>query len=189
VDDAMPPVLQLLQETDPAFREISHQADGRHATAFVSRSGFRVEFVTPNTSSDGRQGRPAPDLLIYEPVRAVLLHGAGVAVLVPAPERYAVHKLIVAARRRQDGDSLAKSSKDRRQAASLTEALVELGRSADLADAFSQAWSRGPAWCDAITASVALLPQADRTRLREGLEAGARQLRIAPEAVGLPELG
>ncbi len=35
------------------------------------------------------------DYLIHEPIRAVLLHGAGVPVLVPSPERYAIHKLIV----------------------------------------------------------------------------------------------
>lgn len=39
------------------------------------------------------------DFLIYEPVRAVLLHKSGISVIVPAPERYAVHKLIVASRR------------------------------------------------------------------------------------------
>jgi hypothetical protein len=31
----------------------------------------------------------------YEPVRTVLLHREGLNVLVPASERYAVHKLIV----------------------------------------------------------------------------------------------
>ena len=39
------------------------------------------------------------DFLIRDPVRTVLLHRSGVPVLVPSPERFAVHKLIVATRR------------------------------------------------------------------------------------------
>ncbi|MBL3684602.1 hypothetical protein F2981_18295 (plasmid) [Sinorhizobium meliloti] len=45
------------------------------------------------------------DYLIYHPIRAVLLHGAGVLVNVPAPQRYAIHKLIVASRRLTDDDA------------------------------------------------------------------------------------
>jgi hypothetical protein len=52
------------------------------------------------------------DFLIYEPVRTVLLHREGVSVNVPAPERYAVHKLIVASRRLTDALGRAKRDKD-----------------------------------------------------------------------------
>ena len=203
VEDEMPPVLELLRRVDPTFREIPHPADSRQSTAFASRSGYRVEFPTPNTGSSEHDGAPAPmpalggasaqplrflDFLIYQPVRAVLLQGAGVPVLVPAPERYAVHKLIVPSRRRIDRDGLAKSAKDRRQAAGLIEAMVDLRGSGDLADAFAEAWSRGPAWREAITAGVNSLEEAAQAKLRTGLEDGAKQLGLDPKAVGLSGL-
>jgi hypothetical protein len=96
--------------------------------------------LTPNRSSDDYSGKAAKlpalggaageplrflDFLIHQPVRTVMLHKGGVPVLVPDPARYAVHKLIVAARRRQ-GES--KDVKDLRQAHSLALALSETGR-------------------------------------------------------------
>lgn len=202
VGDEMPPILELLRRVDPTFREIPHPADSRRSTAFVSRSGYRVEFLTPNTGSADYHGAPAPmpalggasaqplrflDFLIYEPVRAVLLHGAGVPVLVPAPERYAVHKLIVASRRH--GDGMAKSAKDRRQAANLIEIMVELNRSAELTEAFAEAWSRGPAWREAINESVRALETGAQEKLSLGLKTGAKQLGLDPATIRLPDPG
>lgn len=176
VGDTLPPILDLLHRVDATFREIPHQADMRFATRFMSRSGYKVEFLTPNTGSDDHDGRPAAmpalggasaeplrflDLLIHEPVRAVLLHGAGVPILVPAPERYAIHKLIVGSRRRDDSDGTAKTWKDRRQSLTLMKALNELRRMDDLADVYMQAWERGPAWRRALRESLrALMPEA-----------------------------
>ncbi len=125
------------------------------------------------------------DFLIYEPVRAVLLHGAGVPVLVPAPERYAVHKLIVADRRRTDGDSADKRDKDLRQAGSLIAAMVELNKAAEFTDAYAEAWERGPAWREAIIASVNALGEDLQATLRAGLATGIKQLGLAASAVGL----
>lgn len=202
VDDEMPPVLDLLRQVDATFREIPHQADGRRSTAFVSRSSYRVEFLTPNKGSADYDGQPTAmpalggaaaqplrflDFLIYEPVRAVLLHSAGVPVLVPAPERYAVHKLIVADRRRADRDSADKSAKDLRQAGALIEAMVELNKAAELTDAFAEAWGRGPAWREAITASVNALDEDLQAKLQAGLRTGVKRLGLGPDAVGLPE--
>jgi hypothetical protein len=203
VDDAVGDVLALLRTVDPTFREVPHPADGRHATAFVARSGYRVEFLTPSTGSSDHDGLPAPmqalggvsaqplrflDYLIHEPVRAVLLHGAGVPVIVPAPERYAVHKLIVAARRRQDGDGTAKSAKDLRQASALIEALVEVRRADDLTEAYAEARGRGPAWREAIRRSLPRLEDATRAQLHDALERGARQLGLPLRALDLGEL-
>lgn len=184
VEDAMPPVLDVLRTVDPTFQEIPHQADSRYTTQFRSRSGYRVEFLTPNTGSEEHGGHPAPmpalggasaqplrflDFLIYQPIRAVLLHGAGVPVLVPAPERYAVHKLIVAARRRTDNDGTAKSRKDRLQAVTLMNALIELRQAEALAEAYVEAWERGPAWREAIRESLRLLDDDTRHHLQERL--------------------
>lgn len=203
VDDAMAPILETLRKVDPTFREVPHPADSRHATAFVCRSGYRVEFLTPNTGSVDHDGTPAPmpalggasaqplrflDFLIHDPVRAVLLHGAGVPVLVPAPERFAVHKLIVAQRRLAAGEPGAKSGKDLRQAQALIEALVEVRRGEDLAEAYAEARGRGPAWREAIRRSVAQLAPEARGRLRQALTKAAGPLGLSAEALGLDDL-
>ena len=80
-----------------------------------------------------------------------MLHKGGIPILVPDPARYAVHKLIVSARRRQDN---GKDLKDLRQAANLAVALSETGRLEDLRDAYDEALSRGPQWREAITTSL-----------------------------------
>jgi hypothetical protein len=202
VGDEMPPLLELLRKVDATFREIPHQMDSRRSTAFISRSGYRVEFLTPNRSSSDYDGVPALmpalggasaqplrflDFLIYEPVRAVLLHGAGVPVLVPTPARYAVHKLIVAERRRSDDAGHAKSDKDLRQAGSLIEAMVRQNRSIDLTDAYAEAWGRGPAWRAALTASAGGLDAAAQAALHAGLKAGLKPLSLRAKDLGLPE--
>ncbi len=172
VEDAIPPVLDVLRAVDETFREVPHQADSRRSTQFRARSGYKVEFLTPNTGSAEYDGQPAVmpalggaaaqplrflDFLIHQPVRAVLLHGAGIPVLVPAPERFAVHKLIVGSRRRIDDDGTAKAAKDRLQAITLMEAMIAVRQGLALADAYMEAWDRGPAWREAILESLASL--------------------------------
>ncbi|MGO7624212.1 GSU2403 family nucleotidyltransferase fold protein, partial [Rhizobium ruizarguesonis] len=55
------------------------------------------------------------DFLIREPMRTVLLQKSGVPVNVPEQPRYAVHKLIIATKRRTDGHLVLKRDKDLRQ--------------------------------------------------------------------------
>jgi hypothetical protein len=195
VGDAIPDVLAVLQTVDPTFRAVPHQTDGRQSTQFVSRSGYKVEFLTDNRGSSENASRPTRmpalgstsaqalrflDFLIYEPVRAVLLHGAGVPVLVPAPERYAVHKLIVGSRRRTDADGTAKARKDRMQAEALMEAMIETRQREPLAEAYMEAWDRGPAWREAISASLQTFEEAVLVRLKEGVAAGMQRLGVDP---------
>ncbi len=202
IDDAMPPVLDVLREVDETFREIPHQTDARAATRFISRSGYKVEFLTPNTGSAEHEGHPARmpalggaaaepirflDFLIHQPVRAVMLHKAGVPVLVPSPERYAVHKLIVGSRRRLNDDGTAKSRKDRSQAEVLMTAMINLRRSDGLADAYMEAWDRGPAWRDAIRESQRSLDEETWRRLRAGLAKAVASLGGDPTAYDLAE--
>lgn len=127
VEDSLPPVLEVLQAVDPDFRAVPHQADKAKVVAFQNAKGYRVEFLTGNRGSDEYSEKPSPmpvlggasaenlrfqDFLIHEPVRTVLLHREGVNVLVPAPERYAVHKLIVSSRRLTDTLGRVKADKD-----------------------------------------------------------------------------
>lgn len=196
IGDAMPPILDVLRGVDETFREIPHQFDDRHATKFATRSGFKIEFLTPNIGSAEQDGYPVPmpalggasaeplrflDFLIREPVRAVLLHRAGVAVLVPTPERYAVHKLIVASRRRTDGDGSAKSRKDRLQAKLLFEGMIQTRAVDVLAGAYIEAWSRGPHWRSAIRESLRSYDEKTRSEMTEGLASGIRAIGESPE--------
>ena len=85
------------------------------------------------------------------------MYRSGVLVQIPRPEAYAVHKLIVANRRRAGPDQL-KSRKDRAQAALLIEALAE-DRPDELREAYEDALSRGPSWQDHIAASLKRMPE------------------------------
>lgn len=132
-----------------------------------AHSETMVEFLTPAFGPE--DVRPLPALgvsaqalnylnfLIAEPLHAVALYRSGVLVQVPRPERYAVHKLIVADRREAGPDRM-KSRKDRAQAAFLVEVLTE-DRPDDLAEAFEDACARGPRWRARIAASLARMPE------------------------------
>lgn len=203
VEDTLPPMLDVLARLDPSFREVPHQMDGRKTTKYRNASRYEVEFLTPNRGSSEHDGKPAPmpalggtsaqplrflDFLIHQPVRSVLLHKTGVSVLVPAPERYAVHKLIIADRRRKDPAGVLKRDKDVHQAGLLGQALIETRRQADLASAFLEAWERGPSWQSALRKGFSYLPDQARTLLAAGLSEGLGQLGEEPERHGLDPL-
>ncbi len=195
VGDEMPPVLSVLREVDPTFREVPHQSDGRFTTKYASRSGYKVEFLTPNTGSSDHDGKPTRmpslggaaaeplrllDFLIYQPVRAVMLHGAGVPVLVPAPERYAIHKLIVASRRHTDNDGLGKSRKDIFQSETLMLGMIQMRQREALAEAYIEAWDRGAAWRDAMRESLRTLDDETFEEIRAGLELAPSRMHSDP---------
>jgi len=93
--------------------------------------------------------------LIAEPIQAAVLYRSGVLVQIPRPERYAIHKLIVASRR--EARDRLKAEKDRRQARFLIEALAE-DRPDDLRDAYEDAKSRGPKWRERLEETLAKMP-------------------------------
>ena len=114
-----------------------------------------------------------------------MLYGAGIPVFVPAPERFAVHKLIVASRRIHDNETADKSRKDRLQATAIMEAMIQQRQNAELADAFMEAWDRGPAWRRAIGDSLALLEEKPEEAIRSGLAEGIRKTGADPTAYDL----
>ncbi|WP_112313338.1 nucleotidyltransferase family protein [Pseudogemmobacter bohemicus] len=126
-----------------------------------------VEFLTPAFGEESVKPLPALGVsalglhylnyLIAEPIQAVALYRSGVLVQIPRPERYAIHKLIVADRRIGGPDQL-KARKDRGQAAFLIRVLAE-DRPDDLAEAYHDAISRGPRWRARIAASLARMPE------------------------------
>ncbi len=100
-----------------------------------------------------------PDYLIYEPIRTVLLFRQGVTVVVPAPERYAIHKLIVSSWRLTETLGRLRAGKDLTQAAVLFEALVQKRHGDELTDAWEEAWSRGDPWKEGIVSGLSRLPK------------------------------
>jgi hypothetical protein len=172
VRDSIPPILDLLQGLDPTFRALPHVSGSPLSNAFRNSTGYRVEFLTTNRGSEDYADEPAEmpalggaaaeplrfmDFLLRDPVRSILLHGPGVSVVVPAPERYAVHKLIIAGRRLKDAGGLAKQEKDIRQAELLLSAMRLFYRRDTVASAFGEAWERGPAWQSAILDGISMM--------------------------------
>lgn len=169
VGEQIPPVLDLLRKVDKSFRPVPH-IRGKNVTSYAASSGLRVDFLTPNTGKDSDVPQPLRafqtdaeplrflDFLIFDPEPAVLLHDAGIYVLVPSPERYAVHKLIVSRRRRQ-GD--AKQDKDLRQSAALLDVL-NLKRPYEVKSAWQEAYGRGPAWQKLLCEGLGYVPQSTR---------------------------
>jgi hypothetical protein len=125
-----------------------------------------VEFLTPAFGDEGVKPLPALgvsaqalnylNFLISEPIHALSLYRSGVLVQIPRPERFAIHKLIVASRR-QGGPDEAKARKDRAQAEFLIRILLE-DRPDDLAEAYNHALSQGPRWRDRIASSLQRMP-------------------------------
>ncbi|WP_338118974.1 nucleotidyltransferase family protein [Paracraurococcus ruber] len=176
----------VLRRADPRFRRLPGLPGQTHAEARSAYYGigreYRVEVLTPNRDPD-TDGAPVPlpalgadghplrylDFLIHREVQAVALHGAGVPINVPAPERFALHKLIVARRR----DDQAKARKDLAQAAQLLDVLARQ-RPFELAAAWHEAWSRGPGWREPLAQAHALLPGEAQVALAAALDADRR---------------
>ena len=130
-----------------------------------------IEFLTPSFSKD-EDVRELPSFgvnalslhflnyLIADPIAAALTYRHGILVQIPRPERFAIHKLIVANRRRRGPDA-AKSMKDLKQAEFLLEVLME-DRPGDVVDAYRDAYAMGPKWRDHIQASLERLPEIKR---------------------------
>ncbi|RID91173.1 hypothetical protein D2N39_14870 [Gemmobacter lutimaris] len=132
-----------------------------------NRGEALVEFLTPAFGDETVKPLPALGVsaqalnylnyLIADPIPAIALYRSGVLVQIPRPERFAMHKLIVADRRRGGADQ-AKARKDRGQAAFLIGVLAQ-DRPDDLAEALAEAQARGPRWRQRIEASLLRMPE------------------------------
>ncbi len=104
------------------------------------------------------QGLHCLNFLLREPINAVALYRSGLLVQVPDPARCAIHKLIVADRRKDRPDSL-KAEKDRLQAGLLVSVLAQ-DRPDELLEAYEDALSRGPRWRERIGRTLSRMPEA-----------------------------
>ncbi|WP_106743419.1 nucleotidyltransferase family protein [Yoonia maritima] len=136
-----------------------------------TRNDLMVEFLTPSFEADegirplAALGVDAQSLhhlnyLIQDPIPAAILYRSGTLVQIPQPERFAIHKLIVADRRR-DGPDQIKAIKDRAQAAFLINALTE-DRPDELRDAYEVARNMGPRWEQRLDGTLARMPDTAR---------------------------
>lgn len=184
IGESMPPILEVLRDVDESFQEIPRIDDPFVSVAYRNALHYRVDVLTPNRGSEEHQGKPAKmkalggagaqplrhlDFLIHQPERSVLLYKGGIPVTVPRAERYAVHKLIVAADRRDQ----AKSAKDLLQAATLIEALATR-RPLELAKSWHEAWDTGPRWKEKLEIGLARLAAEHQDMLTHVLEKSAK---------------
>ncbi|WP_342666423.1 GSU2403 family nucleotidyltransferase fold protein [Tateyamaria sp. ANG-S1] len=125
-----------------------------------------VEFLTPTFGDETVKALPALGVsaqalnylnyLISDPIHAIALYRSGILVKVPRPEKYAIHKLIVADRRRDWPDQF-KARKDRAQAEFLIDVMAQ-DRPDDLREAYEDALDRGPRWRQRIEATLNRMP-------------------------------
>jgi hypothetical protein len=170
VEDRTEAMQDVLRRIDPAFAPVLGLS--RTPASAYRSAGFKVEFLTPmrGPEEDDRQPLPAVgtfgqplrflDFLIYQEVEAVVLHDAGIAVRVPDPVRFALHKLIISQRRRD----LAKARKDRAQAHQLLEVLAE-DRPHDVQEHWAELCGRGPKWRSLALAGLETAPPSVRVLL------------------------
>lgn len=151
----------------------------RHAsTSFKVRGrALRVDMLTPRRRDEqapvpiprlGTAAQPLPylDYLVESAEPAAVVAGAGVLLNVPAPARFALHKLIVA--RTRPAAAQAKSDKDLRQAAHVIAVLAE-DRPGDLREAWGALSRRrwGRVIAPGLTALERRYPDAFRALMRE----------------------
>ncbi|ACL63294.1 nucleotidyltransferase family protein [Methylobacterium nodulans] len=170
------PFGEILKSVDPNFRPVPHVSNSTRITQYALGTKYRVDILAPNRGPDTDEPVPLPalrgdgqplrflDFLLYQEIRAVALHGAGVLINAPAPERYALHKLIVSRERLGSPESQAKALKDMRQAAELIDVLTKQ-RPYELKDAWSEVMSRGPKWRTNARQAAHLLPESSYKRL------------------------
>ena len=162
-DDPETSLETILKRADETFTPVPTLKRNALPSHFRSASGFLVDLLTPQLRRSDSNPMPLKGLqagavplqhmgwLIETPIQAVALHGAGVPVRVPAPARYAVHKLIIAQKREVNA---AKRSKDLLQAKLVGEALATTDPWA-WKDALDDARSRGKSgWRQPIDRSL-----------------------------------
>lgn len=162
VDDTINADLEeILRTVDPGFTGIPDPIDGRRTLRYALRRGreevFSVDVLCPLRGRERdritylralrshAQVIRFLDFLLYQERPAVALHGPGIPINVPAPERFALHKLLVGQMRHAIRRSQIKARKDFEQARALVDILL-VSAPDDLMDAWVELVARGPSW-------------------------------------------
>ena len=166
----------LLAERGLDCRPVPSLSKKALPSSYITSDGIRIDFLVPlrgkarevvrmpRVAGAGATALRFLDYLIENPIEAVLVAPmGGIAVTVPRPERFAIHKLIVAAYR--PVTETGKGEKDLHQAGQLIEVLAaERGR--ELKAAFRAAAKAGKKWERAIRDSLESLPENVRRSLK-----------------------
>ncbi len=168
------PLLAVLRSVEPQFAPVPTLDPVQASASYARPGGYRVDVLTTNRGREYDQTVELPplrtaarslrflDFLLKESLDATVLVDAGVLVKVPAPARYAIHKLIVAQRRSDQ----AKVRKDFLRAESLLDHLA-VRDPFRLRDTWQEASARGKKWATLIEQGRKLLsaPIGDRVRV------------------------
>ncbi|CAN7258436.1 GSU2403 family nucleotidyltransferase fold protein [Rhizobium sp. LjRoot258] len=145
----------ILKSVDASFaRKLNPSYPNAGPTRYENASKYKVDLLTAHENSDRDRRAPVAipimpgaalqpldlmEFLIRNPIRSALLYEDGVAVVVPDPVRYALHKVTIGQMQGPSGEA-GKDSKDRMQAAELVRAIEHAGRTSELAEAWSELW-------------------------------------------------
>jgi hypothetical protein len=168
--------LAIEDTTSPALNEVLKNLKFKALPSMKPNETWRwqqtggkllVEFLTP--SFDKEEGiKTLPSLGVYaqslhhlnyliaDPIAAAVTYRSGILVQIPRPERFAIHKLILADRRLGGPDAI-KAHKDLMQAEFLIEILAQ-DRPDQLSDAYQSALNSGPQWKTRLSASLKKRP-------------------------------
>lgn len=157
----------LLLDSGMGFLEVPALNRKSPSTKFKIRGQeLAVELLTPMRGKDIAKPVEIPGLAAFaEPIRfldyllediqpAVLLYKHGILINVPAPARFAFHKLVVSQRRRSS--DVEKIKRDLMQAEQLFEVLIE-GRPGDLILAYEAAEAMGEKFIQQMIAGMAMI--------------------------------
>jgi len=154
----------VLEGLEMGFLPVPQLDPRSPSTSFKVRGkGLRVDLLTPQRGrrltgpvtiprlAAAAQPLPFLDFLIDHPVRGAVVNGGGVLVSVPAPARFALHKLILAGERTVA--THAKREKDLRQAGQML-ALLLAERPGDVRIAWDDIRARGRGWVKRVKAGA-----------------------------------
>jgi len=162
---------ELLKGIDARFEAVPYATNTKRSMRYALGSDYRVEVLTPNRGPDRdeparlpalkAEGQPLRflDFLIRDEMLAAALYGPGIAINVPAPERYAIHKLLVSRRRRRE--DTVKIQKDLAQADTLLRVL-STSKPHELRDIWEEAYARGDTWRKLLGEGLSLISTAAR---------------------------
>lgn len=165
----------LFTERGLECREVPSISKKALPSSYITLDGIRIDFLVPSrgkakeivrmprVTGAGATSLHFLDYAIDDPVEAVLVAPqGGILVTVPRPERFAIHKLIVAAYR--SVTETGKREKDLHQANHLISVLAQ-DRNRELKAAFRNATKAGRKWERAIRKSLEFVPDEIRKAL------------------------
>ena len=167
-------VRDILRSADQSFTPESATGVRQGDVSLVNNDGFRIALVAPTLLTA---------YLVEDPAKSVMLYKSGIEVMIPRPERFAIHELMMSARA---GEEISIQERDfsRARALVVMEALLSVRRQADLAEAYEAAWNRNDTWRGLIERGLVLIDDTSvRARILEGLAHGMKDIGCDPAHV------